>query len=586
MVSPLLKIRQSAAELLALAVSELFPGVSLVEGEASAIGFHYDFILRQPLDEMAMPIIEERMRALIKADIPFKTTEMMRKNAIAFFRHHKQDIKADLLTFNDDDLVQIVKIGDFHDLSDERRLYVPTSAKVGAFKLQSIAPATMTFPDGEELSVIRIQGTAFPEPQSLKKFLKRIEASKKRDHRTLGKEMGLFATYDDAAVGGWFWQPKGMFLRDTLLELWKNSTAAQGFQFVKTPRFIKSSFLKKMGFFDDGAQQQEAMDPIAIEGAAYIASPSLSLQHAMLFREKKHLFKEMPVRYAECAEFYNGEKAGRLWGMLLSRAYCANAEHIFCSKQQVYDEIISSLQFIHKTLMIFGFEHHWYLVPRGKRYCGTLENWEKNSGLLVKALNVSGIHYTVDEQNAAFDGPRLEARLVDALGREWKGPTLGIDLNHPERLGLRYQGADNEEHQPVMVVRSLFGPLERFVAILVEHYAGIFPLWLAPEQVRVVPVGEKNFDSATQVHATLLSNGFRTEIDYSLDPLGTKIHAAEMEKVPHIIIVGEKEEKSGLLTVRSSGHKGMNTGTSSGISLESFLEALNRELLDDRDGCV
>lgn len=571
MPSPLQKIRQSAAELLAMAVCDLFPGALLVEGDATDIGFYYDFIVEQPLDERGIPLIEERIRSLIKAALPFKVTEMMRKNAIEFFRFHDQDIKAEMLSQSDSTLVTVVKIGEFHDLCDGE--VVALSNEVGAFKLLEIAPATLPLPDGESLEVVRIQGTAFDNPQTLKKFLKLAESAKRRDHRTLGKEMGLFTTFDDAATGAWFWLPKGIFLKEQLLSLLRSSHAAQHVQLLSTPRFVKPSLLKKGGRCQLPAEVANIFPSFSIEGADYVATPTISPLHALVFKGKLRSYRELPVRYAESAEVYTLGKEARLWGMLRARAYTVDMTHIFCSKEQVYDEMISSLQFIDKTVKIFGFEHHWYLVPPGKKYCGTAESWGKCLELMGKALNECGMDYTRDEEGNGFYGPRAEMRLVDALGREWKGPYVGIDFNLPAKMGLRYQGADDEMHVPMMIVRSLFGSLERFVAILVEHYGGLFPLWLAPEQVRVIPVGEKNVEGARQVLAKVQQEGLRATIDCSSGGLGSKIHAAEVEKVPYMLIVGEKEEKSGLITVRSCNR----SGTNSGMSLETFLTQMKQE---------
>jgi threonyl-tRNA synthetase len=567
----LLSIRQSSAEILAYAVTLLFPSTRLLTSEISEIGFTYDFLSDQPLDETVLPLIEEKMRELVKLNLPIQTIEMMRENAAVFFRHLHQPLVAQHIEESLKNIVPIFKMAEFHDYCPPP--YESSSSSLGAFKLLKIERLRSHLPIIGESVITRITGTAFADLPALKAFIKRTDQAKKRDHRLLGKEMGLFSQ-EDAGSGEWFWHPKGACLREILLDWWREEHRKQKFQFLATPRVIKQSVLKKSGFYDVLDQQIKVFPNFSLDGVDYVLTPSLLPAHSLVFRSHLHSYRELPIRYAEYGEVYQQRKPSQLWGLLRARAYTVDVAHIFCSPSQVLEELISSLQLIGKTVKMLGFEYHWYLVSRGRKYAGTLDKWDLNLDLLIKALKACGCEYTLDAAGKAFIGPRIEVRLIDALGREWKGPFVGIDFNHPERFGLHYHGADGEMHTPTMITRSMFGSLERFVAVLVEHYAGVFPLWLAPEQVRIIPVAESHHDYADDLHAGLERAGLRSQVDYRHDKLGAKVHAAEREKVPYAVIVGDKEKKEGLITVRSCSQK-IKT---SQMKRESFLQNLLGEV--------
>ena len=564
-------LRNSAVELLAIAVCSLFPKTKLVSGEATSLGFYYDFFLPEPISSEQLPFIEERMRDFMRRDLPFKTMEMMRKNAIELFRHHGQDLKAVLLKAEVETLVHVCQIENFYDLGYPP--FVETTKQIGVFKLLDISPLTVSLPGRPNLSLTRIQGTVFPDQTSLKQFLKMSEAAKLRDHRKIGKEMGLFTAFDDTCPGCWSWYPKGTIIRELLLDWWRHEHQQQKYQQVSTPNLLMPHVL------DNIHPPFLCFEP---EGQSYDLSPTKAPLHAMIFKSKLHPYKELPIRYCEHGQVYDHSKEKHLWGLLRSRVFTTDSASIFCTQEQVLNELISSLQFIDKTFKIFEFETHWHLIAQNQNSLGiSKKRWEESQNSLVKALKMCGFNYTLEDEGQALYGPTIEVRFNDALGREWKGPHVYIDLHHPEKFGLHYQGQDNRMHVPVMVGRSMFGSLERLIAILIEHYAGKLPLWLAPEQVRVITATDKNVTYAAQVYSQIEKAGLRVHMDTRKENIGAKVHEAENERVPYVIVIGDKEEKNRTIAV----HRHLQEGTQEEIALENFLEQLNSEVLK-RNGPV
>lgn len=563
MTDTLKTLRHSAAELLAVAVCSLFPKAQLVNGDATALGFYYDFFFPEPISAEQFPFIEERMRDFMRQALHFKVTEMMRKNAMELFKYHHQDLKVALLKANVETLVHVCQIGQFYDLAYPP--FVETTKQIGVVKLLDISSLTVSLPGRPNLSLTRIQGTAFPDTASLKQFLKMSEVAKECDHRLLGKEMHLFATFDETCPGCWSWFPKGTLIREILLDWWREEHRRQKYQLVSTPNLVKTHVLDKTH------QPLLSFEPA---GPSYAVCPTKALLHALIFKSKLHSYRELPIRYCEYGQLYDQVKEGHLWGMLRARAFTADSAYAFCTSAQVSDELISSLQFIDKIFKIFGFEAHWHLISKSQNSKGFLKKWDESQDSLVKALKMCGFAYTLDNEGEAPYGPTIEVRFTDALGRKWKGPYVYIDLYHPERFGLHYQGQDDRMHAPVMVGRSMFGSIERLTAILIEHYTGKLPLWLAPEQVRIIPAADKNAEYAAQVYSEVEQAGFRASVDYRKENLGAKVHAAESEKVPYMIVVGDKEEKNKVISLRRYLQEGMQDG----MALEKFLEQLSSEV--------
>jgi len=566
------ELRQSTAEVLAFAVSELFPGVLLVEGTANEFGFFYDFIAQQPIDEHALPLIEEKMRSIIKGDAELRSLDMMRENAASFFEHKNQPLIADRVSRANENIVSVMQIGAFADYCPFS--HITDMLSLTAFKLLRIEKEMRYLPEAGEEAVIRIHGTVFRELPNLKKYLKGQNAAKKRDHRVLGKQMDLFKFIPDVSVLEWFWRPKGAVLREILLNFWRQEFRQQGFALVATPRLLNEDFAVKSGDFNG----EHECSAVVVNGTHYVFNQGLASAHAALFGSELHSYRNLPVRYAECAQVMPLKNGGRLWGLHASEIIETDAAHLFCSPEQLETELISSLQFIDKIIKILGFERHWYLRQRGPKFAGTVSYWEKGHSSFTAAFEKSDLKFDAGE--TAFSGPAAEVYLVDAVGREWKGPSIAIDFSIPERLGLRYQAANDKMHVPIMIKMSLYGSLERFIALLVEHYAGQLPLWLTPEQVRVIPLGEGNSSYAESIGKAIEKAGFRVSVDYRRDQLGSKVHGAEIEKIPYIVVVGENEEKQRSITVRSSYRETVLKG----VALEDFLKQLQEEVLSNDTG--
>jgi len=567
------ELRQSALEILAYAVTELFPRTLLVGGTVTEFGFYYDFIAKQPIDEQALTWLEEKVRGLIKENGEIRILEMMRENAAAFLEHHRQPLRAKSLRRDPQNIVQIFELGKFHD-------YYPydscaTPAELVSFKLLKIEETECHLPEEGNVKVVRIHGTVFQNPMDLKRFLKAAQQGKKRDYRLLGKEMDLFGAHEEVNSHAWFWHPKGQRLIEILYDWWSREHRKQNFQLLKTPPLVKSSLIKKA----EGSErfhEREALPNDEVEGIEYIIPSTVSPSHALMYHSKRHSYRELPIRYAECAYTKLSQEQAHFSGMRMNLAF-ADFAHIFCTWEHIEKELISSLQFIDKITKMLGFGCHWKLKGHGRKFAGTLRLWEKSHEYFVNAFNQCSLNFMLDASEPSFTGPKAEACLTDSLGREWKGPSVGLDFNCPERLGLRYQGADDDMHLPLMIVRVLFGSFERFVAILIEHYEGKFPLALAPEQVRVIPVKEANLAYAQSLRKVLEARGYRIGIDEGNTLLGGKIHVAEREKVPYILIVGEREEKQQLITVRS----GFTASVQEGLTLEAFLKQLHEEMSFD-----
>lgn len=547
MSSSLSAIRQAAAEVLAYSLSSLFPGILFAENEVSESGFFYDVCLQQEISDEIIPLLEERMRACVKEAIPITCMDMMRENAMAYFAHLKQPYKAELLQGVADNVVKVYKMGEFADLCHVEPF--SNTEEVQAFKILKIESAKASLPSSKHLPVVRIHGTAFANKMDLKKFLKKYEAAKRRDHRLLGQEMRLFTFNEKASPGFLFWQPKGAALRQFLQDFWRKLHPLTEYQPIQTPRFAELAFLKK--FYGKRTIQEN----FELEGNAYASPPNRELLHALIFKMSNYSSLDLPVRYTEWEEKLHDVKNTGLWGLFRSRSQLIDTASIFCSTSQVYKELISSLHFIDKTIKIFGIEHRWFLSSKGQKVAGNLESWNQGYESLAKALEECSIDYSLDKVDSAFYGPCIEVRLVDAIGREWRGPHLGLNVNYPEQLGVQYKGPNDTLHVPIMITRSLFGALELFMGILIEQYAGVLPLWMAPEQLRVISVSEKNSEYAEKIYKECVRLGFRTRIDLQNGNLGAKVHAAELEKIPYLIIIGDREEKQGSITVRRANEE-------------------------------
>ena len=488
-MSSLPVLRQSAAELLAMVVTDLFPGALIAQSVATEFGFFCDIIATQPVDDYALPLLEEKMRGFAKQNLEVKTLDMMREVAANFLEHKGQPIRADAVRSSKENIVSLIQIGDFSDYC--QLPYIAETQEVESFKIFKVEPAVCFIPEEGMVNVKRIHGTVATDKQSLKKLVKALQAGRKSDHTNLPRGRELFSFQEEVSSLSCVWESKGAEIKRILTSWWENEHKGQQFRLVSTPSLVKESLTKKAGVYD--GHFADTNPPVfEINDTSYVIAPTVAPAHMVLFQEEPRSSKEMPIRIGECAPLVSLEKESHLWGAFDSTLVSADFAHIFCAPEHLEEEFISSLQFIDKFIKMFGFEYYWYFKGCGEKFAGTVNRWEKATNSLDLAFQNCGFTYVSDPQETAFAGPVVEARLIDSCGREWKGPTVGLDFNSPDRMALRYHGTDGKTHVPLLIVRSLFGSFERFVALLLENGSGKLPVWLAPEQVRVLPVKMEN----------------------------------------------------------------------------------------------
>lgn len=555
--SQLIALRQTAAELLACALCDLFPNTQLVDSKITDVGFSYDVILTQQLDESSLPLIEDRMNAIKRQNYPIRYLEMMRQNASEFFQHHNQEIRAQALSAGHQQVVTVFKMGDFIDICTNPFLESP--AEVKAFKLFDINQIKKSIPGGGILKVTRFTGTAFPDSFSLKRYIKRREEAKNRDHRQIVQEMELCSPYEES--GCWIWQPKGMTLRSLLLEAERRLQGGQRVQPLSLPILIPKG------------KSRGDSPSLKLDGADYVLCPDPAPFFAALASKQNISFLQLPVYYgASIPGCRTHLPSGDMDGLFHSRTFEINTTQIFCTSEQLADELTSSLQFIDKCIKILGFEAEWYIDESFPRNLKNKEEWKKGIDDLKGAASRCGLQYVLDKQGKTLYGPGVEVRLADALGRYWQGPFVTLNTVHPDAFDLRYQKTDGTLHRLKMITRSVFGPLDRFIAVLIEQTAGILPLWLSPEQIRIIPVNADNANYAANILSAIEQAGFRGSIDFRLEPLGEKVHTAERARVPYIVIVGDKENKKGVIAVRTRD----TTQVKQDVTIQSFLEDLQQ----------
>ncbi|MBA3602356.1 MAG: hypothetical protein H0W50_01625 [Parachlamydiaceae bacterium] len=562
----------TAAELLAAAIIKLFPEAQMLSGGANELGFYYDFAYSFPTDDLFVTLLEETMRGLAKEGNPINERSMMRENAADLFRHRKQLLKADITDTIPYNIINLVEIGDFLDVAPP--FHSETTDEVGAFKIFDVENVTLYSPQHGSYSAIRIAGMAFQDKQQLKKFTKLHKALQENDHRILVKTMELFSVDEAFCSVAHSWLPKGVIMRENLLALWKQSLTQLDVHFVQTPHFVKRDFLKKKNF---GITDETCLE-IDVQGDTLLPVQTPAEAHALLFKTKPRYASEMPIRYAEVQEIQaNAMPQTLLWGMLKTRSYLADFVHYFCEPEQLYEEIISSLQLINKLANLLGFGCQWFLSLNGRKIAGSRRQWDESSAIMERALEACGFDFVRNQQETTFAGPKIEAKLQDLAGRSWSGPEVGVDFHLPSRLELQYVQEDGCRAQPIMLRQSIFGPLERLVVLLIEKNGGVLPLWLAPEQVRIIAVSNRQRIYAKGLLRELQKAGCRATVDMRSDPqgftLGARIHEVECAKVPYALIVGDQEEKEKIVNVRQCGQKAMTKR----MVFNTFLHQLQEE---------
>ena len=545
-------LRHSASHILAQAVKRLYPGVKLGIGPAIEDGFYYDFYYPEGFTPEDLKRIEKEMRKIVKENYPFERIETSREEARQMLQEAGEDFKLELLEeIPEGETISFYRDGDFIDLC--RGPHVKTTGEVKAFKLLSVAGAYWRGDENRPM-LQRIYGTAFESEEELKEYLCRLEEAKRRDHRKLGRELELFDFYDEIGPGLVVWHPKGAMVRSILEDFLKKEHLRRGYQLVVIPHIMKADIWKISGHYD---YYRENMFMFEIEGKEYGIKPMNCPGHIMVYKSKIRSYRDLPIRLFELGTVYRYERAGVLHGLLRVRGFTQDDAHIFCRADQLEDEIGGVIDFVLDVLKVFGFEDvEMEISTRPDEYIGSEENWEKATDALKKALEARGIDYKINPGEGAFYGPKIDVKLKDAIGRSWQCATIQCDFSLPERFQLEYIDKDGKPHRPIMIHRVVLGSIERFIGTLIEHYAGAFPFWLAPEQIRVLPVSDKFLDYAREVARRIEEReNWRVSVDDGSETLPKKIRTAEKQKVPYMLIVGEKEKAEGKVSVRARGKK-------------------------------
>ncbi len=563
--------RHTTAHILAQAVKRLFPDVKLAIGPSIDNGFYYDFDAEKPFSSEDLETIEKEMSSIIKEDLKLERFTLPREQAIKFMGEKGEEYKIELISeLPEDQKISFYKQGEFVDLCAGP--HISSTGKVKAFKLLSVAGAYWRG-DEKNKMLQRIYGTAFSKKSQLDEYINRLEEAKKRDHRKLGKELDLFSVMDEGP-GFPFFLPKGMVLRNILEDFWRREHRKRGYQEVKTPIILNEELWHRSGHWD---HYRENMYFTKIDESDYAVKPMNCPGGMLVYRRRIHSYRDFPQRVAELGLVHRHELSGALHGLFRVRCFTQDDAHIFMLPEQIKDEIIGVIDLIDYFYRLFGFRYKVELSTRPENSMGTDRQWEIATNALEEALKEKGMDYKVNEGDGAFYGPKIDFHLEDSIGRMWQCGTIQLDFQMPERFDLNYVGKDGEKHRPVMIHRVVFGSIERFIAILTEHYAGAFPVWLAPVQVKVLPVLEKHIDYAKEIASSLEENDIRVEFDPRNEKIGYKVREAQLEKVPYMLIVGDKEVENRTVAVRS--RKEGDQGTE---KLEDFIEGIVKEAADKK----
>jgi threonyl-tRNA synthetase len=565
-------LRHSTSHIMAYAVKELFERVKVSIGPSIEKGFYYDFDYDGSFIPDDLPRIEERMAEIVKKDIPFVREELSKAEAIKLFEEQGETYKVEILKELDDQAVSVYRSGDFIDLC--RGPHIPSSGKIKAFKLLSIAGAYWR---GDERNKMlqRIYGTAFGDRDSLEDYLRRIEEAKRRDHRKLGKELDLYSIHDEAGAGLVIYHPKGALLRTIIEDFEKKEHLRRGYHIVMGPQILKKQLWEKSGHLEN---YRELMYFTKVEEAEYALKPMNCLAHMLIFKSKTRSYRDLPIRYFELGKVHRHERSGVLHGLLRVREFTQDDAHILCRPDQLNDEIKGILEIVSDFMRVFGFHHDMEISTRPEKSIGTDQDWERATAALLKAMEDMGLPYSINEGEGAFYGPKIDVKLEDALGRHWQCATIQCDFTLPERFDLSYVGTDGDRNRPVMIHRTIIGTLERFIGVLVEHYGGAFPTWLAPVQAILLTITDKSVPYAENVFRSLLDKGVRVEKDFRNEKLGLKVREAQLMKIPYMLVIGGREEESGTISPRMRAGEQLRS-----MKVEEFVSMVERECRIDAE---
>ena len=560
--------RHTTAHVMAQAVKSLFSHAKVTIGPAIEDGFYYDFDVEKPFTPEDLKKIEKRMKEIIKADHAIEREDIPKEEAVKLFEGMGETYKVELVREIPDDTVTIYRQDGFVDLC--RGPHLMRTGMIKAFKLTSTAGAYWRGDERKKM-LQRIYGTSFPTKEALKKYLDRLEEAKKRDHRRLGKELGLFSISEDIGPGLVLWHPDGAAIRGIIEDFWKKEHRKHGYQYIYTPHIAKTILWKKSGHWD--FYRENLFSPMEVEGQEYIVKPMNCPFHIDVYKSRIRSYRDLPVRFAELGTVYRFERSGVLHGLLRVRGFTQDDAHIFTRPDQLEEEIKGVLNFTLYILRSFGFnEFDIFLSTRPEKFVGTPESWDHAEGALKRALEASGLPFTVDPGEGVFDSPKIDIKIKDVLGRSWQCSTIQVNFNLPERFDVSYRDEKGLDARPIMIHRALMGSLERFFGCLIEHYAGAFPLWLAPVQMIVLTITDRNADYAREVNDTLLREGFRVELDSRNEKLGFKIREAQKRKIPYQLVIGDREEAERLVSPRRRGG-----GTLEAMHLGEFIDLVKRE---------
>ena len=540
------RYRHTSSHIMAQAVKKIWPEAKLAIGPAIENGFYYDIDMEHRITDQDLLKIQKEMKKIIQANYPIERFELPRDEAIEFERKAGEDYKVELIEdLPEDEVISFYRQGDFVDLCAGP--HMESTGQVKAIKLTSVAGAYWRGDEHNKM-LQRIYGTSFPSQAELDDYLAKIEEAKKRDHRKIGKEMDLFALYEEGP-GFPFFMPKGMILRTQLENFWREEHAKRGYEEIKTPLILNEQLWRTSGHWD---HYKDNMYFTQIDGEDYAIKPMNCPGSMLAYKRKMHSYRDLPIRLAEMGQVHRHELSGALHGLMRVRTFTQDDAHIFMLPEQVKDEILGVVNFIDDVYTLFGFKYHVELSTRPKDSMGTDEEWEMAETALKEAIEEKGMPYVINEGDGAFYGPKLDFHLEDSLGRTWQCGTIQLDMQMPQRFDLTYVGSDNTKHRPIMIHRVILGSIERFIGILIEHFAGKFPLWLAPVQVKVLTVAEAFTDYADIVSQKLESAGLRVETDFRNEKIGYKLREARNQRVNYILIIGEREKESNTATVRSA----------------------------------
>jgi threonyl-tRNA synthetase len=539
--------RHSMAHIMAEAVLQIFPEAQFGIGPAIENGFYYDFLLSRTLTTDDLEKIDKLMQASIKGKQPFTRQELSKQEAIELFKNTNQPFKVELVEELEDTVITTFSHGAFTDLC--RGPHVPNTGLIKHFKLLSVAGAYWRG-DEKRPMLQRIYGAAFTSKEELNEYLERLEEAKKRDHRKVGKELDLFSTQEEVGPGLVFWHPNGARIRHEIEKLWKNQHYKHGYELLYTPHIGQSWLWETSGHLK--CYKDAMYNPMEVDGNDYFIKPMNCPFHIMVYKSQMRSYRDLPLRWAELGTVYRYEKSGVLHGALRVRGFTQDDAHIFCTPEQVADEVREVLKFSLKLWKAFGFtDIKAYLATRPEKAVGQDdERWEQATESLRQAIIAEDIPWELDEGGGAFYGPKIDLKIRDAIGREWQMTTVQFDWNLTELFDMTYIGSDGNKHRPYMIHRALLGSLERFFGVLIEHYGGAMPLWLAPHQAVILPIGENQQEYSQKVYETLRSHGIRCNIDMRSDKIGYRIRQAQLQKIPFMIVIGDKEVENNSITVR------------------------------------